>query len=208
MDIPAHAEIAHSGLPQKKRLEADLYWVVPHVPWRHKVKGLNWTELPEAPMKELQGCVVWVPSATEITAHKERLLEKPIVCRQFWPPTWSVQALALTTTRLCFAESNNLPVEDLPCWGLDPSSEDWFPKIIHRPKGYGTGLASLCLGHVSMSLKAPRPMLEPWYARRRVMRCSLHAGVRDILERSTGSSFERLSLTRLHLRQTRSPRSQ
>ena len=52
VDIPAHARNAHKGLPQK-RLEEDLYWIIPQVPLPHlpppfattqSVKGLNWTE--------------------------------------------------------------------------------------------------------------------------------------------------------------------
>ena len=45
VDIPARARTAHKGLPQK-RLEADLCWIIPHVPlMTQPVKGLTWTEL-------------------------------------------------------------------------------------------------------------------------------------------------------------------
>ena len=45
VDIPAHARTAHNGFLQK-RLEEDLYWIVPHVPpTTQSVRGLDWSEL-------------------------------------------------------------------------------------------------------------------------------------------------------------------
>ena len=45
VDITNHARAAHKGLLQGKKMEEDLFWIVPRVPLTtQSVKGLNWTE--------------------------------------------------------------------------------------------------------------------------------------------------------------------